>query len=170
MIYKTVHEFQSLLQQRELKEGFSVALRSITSLEEVKLFVSLITSGLCPNGATIDLSYEITTEMVPEILKIFDSNLCPKRLRLNLSANAITDTGAIAVAEAIKSGSCRKHEVAEINMENNDITVIGINALTEALKSPECPDDFRMGLSTNHLGEEGIKPLIEALESGEDKF
>ncbi len=84
-------------------------------------------------------------------------SVSPSLRHLHLSHNYLSNHGARVVSNACFS------QVQVCNFTNNDIGVAGARSLAENLKDPRC-SVRTLVLDGNHLGDDGVKEIIEALK------
>ena len=141
--------------------------RSISTIKELDISFSRISSGLTRISASLEKDFCSITELILSYCQLNHEcadcirRLLSKRLScLDLSNNNFTDASLVSLCEALKEPSCK---VTELFFDANQITDVVVVSLCEALKEPSCKVTTLL-LERNEITDAGVVSLCEALK------
>ena len=140
---------------------------SISTIKELIIEYSMISSGLTRISASLEKDFCLITELFLPYCQL--NHECPDCIRRLLSkklsslvlwGNFFTDAGVASLCEALKEPSCK---VTKLGLNGNQTTDAGVVSLCEALKELSCKVT-KLGLNGNQITDAGVASLCEALK------
>ncbi|CAF1472311.1 unnamed protein product, partial [Didymodactylos carnosus] len=107
---------------------------------------------------TSSVSEAYPTKLSNEENKVLEKLRSNDTTILDVASNNISDAGAKAIAEALKTNQT----LTELNIENNNISDAGAKAIAEALKTNQTL--IVLGIQNNNISDAEAKAIAEAVK------